>query len=599
MTETHSFTQARDGAIPHEDDAFGALDRMSHIALARLSGGVSPLTYLAAWTDWIGHLAIAPGTAASLAEDAVRRCAELARHAVLPAHHHLPLEGDRDLCGDARFRDPEWSRFPFAYYARAFLATQGWWRHAAEAVPGVSRRHRQLVSFSSRQALDLLCPSNGLWTNPKIAEATLEERGANLVRGLHHLAGDLAREAAGDPPEGTEGFAVGKDLAVTPGRVVHRDRLVELIQYEPATDKVAKEPILIVPAWIMKYYVLDLSPHNSLVRDLIGRGHTVFMVSWRNPEPQDRDIGMDDYLRSGILEALGVVDRIAGGAKVHLVGYCLGGTLAAVGAALLGRRKEDRLASLTLLAAQTDFEQAGELSVFIDESQLHLLEDLMWQEGVLDSRMMGGAFQILRSRDLIWSRLQQQYWLGERPRHIDLMAWNADGTRMPARMHAEYLRHFYLDNDFAEGRLVADGEVVALSDIRVPIFALGTAQDHVAPWRSVYAIHLLADTDVTFALASGGHNGGIVSEPGHSGREYRMRTRKKEGFFMTADEWMQEIPADEGSWWPAWSDWLKEHSSGEREPPVLGEVDPGSPHAIEGEGEGVPTPAPGTYVLQR
>jgi polyhydroxyalkanoate synthase len=296
---------------------------------------------------------------------------------------------------------------------------------------------------------------------------------------------------------------------------------------------------------------------------------------------------MEDYRQLGVMAALDTVSGIVPKQKVHAVGYCIGGTMLAIAAATMARDGDLRLATTSFFAAQTDFTEAGELMLFIDESQLAFLEDVMWEQGFLESRQMAGAFQLLRSNDLVWSRAMRNYLLGEREPMTDLMAWNADATRMPFRMHAEYLRRLFLQNDLAEGRFPAGGRRVALKDISVPLFAVGTERDHVAPWHSVYKFHLLTDTEVTFLLTSGGHNAGIVSEPGHAGRRYRVSTKAADHSYVDPDVWMHDTPIREGSWWPEWAAWLARHSGSKVEPPAMG----GGVLPFLGD-------APGAYVLQ-
>jgi polyhydroxyalkanoate synthase len=314
------------------------------------------------------------------------------------------------------------------------------------------------------------------------------------------------------------------------------------------------------------------------------------MISWKNPRPEDRDLGLEDYRTPGVMVALEAVSAIRPKRKIHTAGYCLGGTLLAIAVAAMARDGDDRIRTLTLFATETDFTEAGELMLFIDETEVTFLEDLMWDQGFLDTRQMAGAFQLLRSNDLIWSRLVRDYLLGERQGMTDLMSWNADGTRMPYRMHSEYLRKLILHNDLAEARYVVAGRPVTLADLLVPLFAVSTVKDHVAPWRSVYKIHFLRDTDVTFVLAAGGHNAGIVSEPGHFHRSYQLARRRPGDRHIDPDTWQTATPRQEGSWWPAWQTWLQGHSSGlVAALPPLGAPDHGYPPLDD---------APGTYVLQ-
>jgi polyhydroxyalkanoate synthase len=384
---------------------------------------------------------------------------------------------------------------------------------------------------------------------------------------------------------GAEAFRPGIEVACTPGQVVFRNHLIELIQYAPSTATVRAEPILIVPAWIMKYYILDLSPHNSLVRYLVAQGHTVFMISWHNPTEADRELGMEDYLRDGVMAAVTQVRAIVPDQSIHAVGYCLGGTLLAIATAAMGCDKSGQFKSMTLLAAQTDFSEAGELMLFIDEAQIAWLEDLMWQQGYLDNGQMAGAFRLLRSHDLVWSLAVNQYLLGQRAPMTDLMAWNADSTRMPYRMHSDYLRKLFLNNELFSGRYHVDGRPAALSDIRLPIFAVATMTDHVSPWRSVHKIHLMPSCEVQFVLTSGGHNAGIVSEPGHPGRHYYTARQERGACYTDPERWIEAADEHDGTWWQEWSDWFAR-------------ISPGPDVPARAVGAGL-CPAPGRYVLER
>ncbi len=566
------------------------IDRLIHASMGRVTGSISPVSLALAHMDWAMHLAESPGKWQRLAEKAVRKAARFSIYAARAQGERKCAPCIEPLPQDRRFRAEGWHHWPFNLIHQGFLLNQQWWHNVTTGIGGVSPHHEQVVSFVSRQLLDTVSPVNFITTNPEVLDVTVREYGMNLLRGAMNLIDDWERGIAGKPPAGIENFMPGTHVAVTPGQVVYRNRLIELIQYAPMTKEVHAEPILIVPAWIMKYYILDLSPHNSLVRYLVERGHTVFMISWHNPTERDRDLDMEAYLRLGVLEALNAVQAIVPKSKVNAVGYCLGGTLLSMAAAYLAQIEEERLNSMTLLAAQTDFTEAGELTLFIDDSQLNFLEDIMWNQGYLDNRQMAGAFQLLRPHDLVWSLIVQQYMLGGRQAYTDLMAWNADATRMPYRMHSEYLHRLFLKNDLFAGRYKMNGRPISLGDIRAPIFAVATETDHVAPWKSVYKINLIADPDVTFLLTSGGHNAGIVSEPGHKGRYYRVAHRPAGTNYMDAENWYLANPSIDGSWWPVWADWLEQHASSLVPPPAMGAPKKGYP---------VFEPAPGTYVLER
>ncbi len=572
------------------------LDRSTNAAMGRYTGGLSPSALATAYLDWLLHLSASPGKKLQLNQKALKKIARFQDY--MRRSFWKPDTSERcidPLPQDDRFDHALWNTWPFNYISQSFLLTQQWWHNATSDIPGVMPEHERIVEFCARQALDILSPSNFVLTNPEVLQKTILEGGMNLVRGWQNFTEDLDRLASGKGPVDSEEFIVGDDVATTPGHVIYRNCLMELIQYSPSTEKVRAEPILIVPAWIMKYYVLDLSPENSLVRYLVDEGYTVFMISWKNPGPEDRELGFDDYRRLGVLSAVDVIQKIAPNRGIHGVGYCLGGTLLGVTAASLATNTEDPFASLSFFASQFDFTEAGELMLFITESQVSFLEDVMWEQGFLDTSQMTGAFQMIRSNDLIWSRIEHDYLMGERRPMNDMMAWNADTTRMPYRMHSEYLRHFFLNNDLAEGRYRVDGRVVSISNIRLPIFSLATTKDHVAPWRSVFKVHMLADTEVTFLLTSGGHNAGVVSEPGHEGRSFRISTAKQDDYLIGADLWITEAKEREGSWWPEWSNWLSQRSTERVDPPGTKWVNQDG--TVASDGEVCRFPAPGTYVL--
>jgi polyhydroxyalkanoate synthase len=572
----------REVATAHHADAQPAdlprakpedLDRILHAWQSRFTGGRSPSTVNLAFMDWAAHAANAPFTMAEAGRSAFTQWLRLAS-AMLGGEAIAPKPGDH------RFSNPAWQHRPYDMLVQSVLLGEAWWDQLIAAPRGVSPSNAKLVAFTLRQFLDLISPSNMPWLNPEVINATRDSGGRNLINGFENLIQDKTARPA------DSGFKVGGNLAATPGKIVFRNALMELIQYSPVTETVAAEPVLIVPAWIMKYYILDLSAHNSMIGWLVAQGRTVFCISWRNPGADMRDTSLDDYRTQGVMAAIDTVQAICGAAKIHATGYCLGGTLLAIAAAAMAREDDNRLASLSLFAAQTDFTEAGELQLFITEDQLSFLNDIMQTQGYLDSAQMGGAFQMLQSNDLVWSHAIRTYLLGERDAAFDLMAWDADGTRLPARMHIEYLRHLFLNNDLAEGRFEVAGRPLVLSDIHLPIFLVGTENDHIAPWHSVFKLHFLNESEMTFILTSGGHNAGIVSEPGHARRHFRIDTRKAGAHTRGPDEWQRETPPKDGSWWVEWNAWLGARSNGQVAPPAIG-----GHNATLGD-------APGTYVLE-
>lgn len=553
MINTSHICDASDQST--SDLAF-AFDRQLQVALAAWTGGLSPISLMLASTDWAYHLATSPS---------VLMC-----HTLETWHQTLEANASKkDLTlGDPRYADSNWQMWPFSTAKDMHHMVESWWRKVTQ-LRGMEHHHQDVMHFFIRQWLDMFSPTHSPCLNPTILKTMYETRGASVIRGMAHAMDDW-RDSQGLPRLKKEvQFRVGKDVACTPGHVIHRNHLAELIQYTPNTPHVHREPIFIVPSWIMKYYILDLSPTNSMVKYLVDQGHTVFIVSWRNPDASDALLDMRDYLELGVLNNLAVVTERTQGVPIHTVGYCLGGTLLGLAVAALSRpgtikdaEKIAPLASMTLLAAQLDFSDPGELGVFIDEPQIALLEDIMAAQGFLTGRQMAACFQFLKARDLFWSARIREYWLGEPDVMSDLMFWNADVTRMPASMHSEYLHNFYLHNALASGQYKVDDVPVLLSDIRLPVFAVGTVKDHVTPWQSAYEVSRLTQSEVTFILASGGHNAGILSPPNAPERSYQQLTTPSNSGIESAPTWQKLAPTTNGSWWSAWHAWLVTHSSG-------------------------------------
>ncbi|MBL7480441.1 PHA/PHB synthase family protein [Legionella bononiensis] len=569
--------QDTNGDSNEQDTIFSIIDKLYQAKLGKLTAGISPAALLTAHYSWIAQLLQSPGTMTQLTLFPLLHAQDMISNLVT---QDKPENGK-----DVRFHTENWSYYPWRLWAELFLQLEEWSLQSTNSVPGLPAHVKRTVSFRLRQILDALSPSNFVLTNPDLLQETMRTMGANLIRGTELAIQDFTEKLTGSPPAGVEHFIPGQRVAVTKGKIVFKNHLIELIQYEAQTEKVYKEPILILPAWIMKYYILDLLPDNSMVNWLTKQGHTVFIVSWRNPTKEDRNLGLDDYYRLGAMAAIDAVSKARPNIKIHLMGYCLGGTLAMITAAALAQNHDVRLKSLTLLAAQGDFTEAGELLLFITKSEVSFLKSMMWDQGYLDTKQMAGTFQMLRSYDLIWSKMVQDYMHGTQRGMIALLAWNADATRMPYKMHSEYLEQLFLNNDFAEGRFSIEGKHIVAENIHLPAFVVSTEKDHVAPWKSVYKTHLLINSDITFVLTNGGHNAGIVSEPGHEGRSYLIRERKKDSTYLDPTTWLNEAATETGSWWTAWHNWLIQHSSPQLvTPPKLDKKLPD---------------APGEYVLQK
>lgn len=563
------------------------LDRGVRAAKAWLSGGVSSYAFIAAWTDWAHHMIQSPGRQLELLEHAQRSALKLMEYATTSGKNAIPPFEPKRY--DHRFNDLRWQKRPFDLRKQGFLAVQDWWDVATDRLRGLQPADADRVRFMARQSLDLISPSNFPWLNPEIIDATVKSGGKNLIDGVSNFAHDFLKTVSQTHDPQPKGCQVGKDLACTPGRVVYSNDLFELIQYAPQTAKVQAEPILIVPAWIMKYYILDLSPQNSMVKYLVDQGFTVFMISWCNPKADQAELSLEDYRKRGVMAALDAVNEIVPDQRVHAVGYCLGGTMLAIAAATMARDGDTRLATISLMAAQVDFAEAGELLLFLDESQVAFLEDMMWDQGYLDRPQMARAFTTIRSEDLIYSRAVRRYFLGQQELPTDMGVWVSDTTRMPARMHSEYLRGLFLENRLTAGRFAVEGRAIALKDIDAPMFVIATEADHIAPWRSVYKTRLFTDCDLTFVLTSGGHNSGIINEPESTKGQYNISHHADAAHYVGPDGWLKNQTARPGSWWPEWNDWLHEKSSGLITAPAT---------EFSGPNDAPVITAPGAYIYQ-
>ena len=462
--------------------------------------------------------------------------------------------------GDRRFKHEAWDENQlFDFIKQSYLLSARWMQSTVKDIEGMDPKTSKKVDFYTRQFVDAMAPSNFVMTNPEVLRATLDSGGENLVDGLENLLKDLERGKGRLAISMTdrEAFEMGKNIAVTPGKVVYQNDLIQLIQYTPTTKQVYERPLLIVPPWINKYYILDLREKNSFVRWAVAEGFTVFIVSWVNPDAKLAQKSFDDYMIEGTLAALDAVERATGQKSVNAVGYCLGGTLLACTLAYMSAKKDKRIKSATFFTTMTDFTEAGELGIFIDEEQLTALEEKMSQTGYLEGAHMATTFNMLRANDLIWSFVVNNYLLGKDPFPFDLLYWNGDSTRMPAAMHSFYLRKMYQENLLVEpGGIELDGVPIDLTKVNTPAYFLSTKEDHIAPWVSTYAATQLFTGPVRFVLAASGHIAGVVNPPASGKYNYWTNAKNPK----TPDAWLKGAEAQPGSWWPDWSKWVGKHS---------------------------------------
>jgi polyhydroxyalkanoate synthase subunit PhaC len=462
--------------------------------------------------------------------------------------------------GDNRFNDPEWSRNPyFDFWKQAYLITTRWLEQVLDETEGLEERTRQRAEFYLKQLASALSPSNFPMTNPVVLRETLSSNGRNLVDGMANFMRDL--DKSGDvlsiSQTDVEAFEVGRNIATTPGKVIFQNDLIQLIQYAPTTDSVHATPLLIVPPWINKFYILDLGPQKSFIRYMVSKGFTVFVVSWVNPDERLKDKTFEEYMTEGLLAATDAVKRETGVEKVNVIGYCVGGTLLGTALAYLAARGEEPFASATFFAAQVDFTKAGDLMLFIDDTQLKALEEMMAERGFLDGSRMATVFNLLRPKDLIWPYIVNNYMLGKKPFPFDLLFWNQDSTRMTPANHKFYLREFYHENKLARGQMSIGGVKLDLSKVKVPIYELCAKEDHIAPAKSVFIGSRLFGGPVTYVVAGSGHIAGVINPPGEKVK-YQYWTNDKR--VATLEAWFESAKEHPGSWWPHYADWLARQS---------------------------------------
>lgn len=488
--------------------------------------------------------------------------------------------------GDRRFKAPEWQESAlFDFIKQSYLLTCHWMDKTVRGADGLDTDKKEKLVFYTKLFADALSPTNFMMTNPEVLKETLKTGGENLVKGLENLVADLERGGGELKISTTDynAFKLGENIANTPGSVIYQNDLIQLIQYEPAGDKVFKRPLLIIPPWINKYYILDLREDNSFIRWAVEQGHTVFAVSWVNPDAKLAQKRFEDYMQEGVLDALEQIREITGEPDCNVVGYCLGGTLLAITLAWLAdKKKENLIASATFLTTLLDFENSGDLKLFMDDSQLELMDQAMAEKGVLEAKNLQKTFTLLRANDLIWSFVVNNYLMGRDPFPFDLLYWNDDSTNMPAAMHSFYLRKMYRDNELTKpGGIAMLGTPIDLKKITAPAYFLSTREDHIAPWRATYAgIKLLGSKNISFTLAASGHIAGIVNAPVKN--KYCYWTSSKTA--SPPGDWMDAATQNEGSWWPHWQKWIAAYA--------------GEKISARKVGKGI-EPAPGSYVKKK
>jgi polyhydroxyalkanoate synthase len=537
-------------------------------------------------TVW-GNLAQQPETLRSAHADLWRRYADIwERHSAYMITGQNPANDDAPR--DKRFKDPEWRSNPaFSMLRDTYLATANFITGLVEKADGVDEQTKRKAAFFIKQAVDAASPSNFLMTNPAALRTLLQTHGESLLKGVDNLAADMKRG------QGTlaisqadlNAFKIGENVATTPGQVVFRNELLELLQYTPTTETAHKAPLLIFPPWINKFYILDLQPRNSMIRWLVAHGHTVFLVSWVNPDERLAEKTFEDYMRDGVYAGVQAVQDATGEDEINAVGYCIGGTLLAATLAHMAKHDDKRIKTATFFAAQTDFKLAGDLLVFADDVGIKYLEDRMEQKGgLLDAQAMADTFNSLRSNDLIWNYVVDNYYMGKEPPPFDLLYWNADQTRMPRALHLFYLRNFYRDNALSSGNLTLLGDKLSLSDVKIPVFMQSSKEDHIAPCASVYRSAEKFGGPVDFIVAGSGHIAGVINHP--DAKKYQYWTNRN--IAGAVEDWLAFAQEHAGSWWPYWDQWLAAHDGED------------VPARTPGDGKlKALGPAPGTYVKVR